>query len=74
MIRHLLNQINIINLIMIPATIGMIVLRYPLIDVVFKRGAFDETSSKLTAEVLLFYAPGILLTEHFMHYKILKLL
>ena len=58
--QTLIESINIMNLIMIPATIGMIVLRHPLVDIVFKHGAFDETSARLTAEVLLFYAPGIL--------------
>lgn len=51
--------INTTNLIMIPAAIGLVILRVPLIDLVFRRGAFTESDVKLTAVVLLCYAPSM---------------
>jgi putative peptidoglycan lipid II flippase len=43
----------------IPAMIGLIVLRVPIIQLLFKRGAFDATTTHLTAEALLYYALGL---------------
>lgn len=57
--KTLTKAINVINLIMIPATVGMVILRKPIIDVVFKHGAFDNTAAMLTAAVLLCYAPAM---------------
>lgn len=58
--RIITRSINTINLIMIPATVGMIVLRAPLIDIVFKHGAFDNNAAKLTATALVCYAPAMI--------------
>lgn len=52
--------INVILLIMLPATIGMMVLRQPIVDIVFKRGAFDNNAAYLTSLALLFYSPGMI--------------
>ncbi|MFH1673851.1 MAG: murein biosynthesis integral membrane protein MurJ [Pseudomonadota bacterium] len=43
----------------IPAMVGLIVLRVPIIQLIFKRGAFDATATQLTAEALLYYAIGL---------------
>jgi putative peptidoglycan lipid II flippase len=58
--RTLLKSINSVLLIMIPAAIATAVLRYPLITVLFKRGAFDDAALKLTAGTLLFYCPAMI--------------
>jgi putative peptidoglycan lipid II flippase len=44
----------------IPATVGLIVLSGPIIELVFQRGEFDAASTWMTASALAFYAPGIL--------------
>lgn len=43
----------------VPATIGLMVLSTPIIELIFKRGAFSDHSVFLTAQSLLYYAPGI---------------
>lgn len=42
-----------------PAMIGLVVLRYPIISLLFQRGAFDAHSTAMTAQALLFYAVGL---------------
>jgi putative peptidoglycan lipid II flippase len=42
-----------------PATVGMIILRVPIIAVFFERGAFDHLSTMMTAEALLYYSLGL---------------
>ncbi|MCX5905652.1 MAG: murein biosynthesis integral membrane protein MurJ [Deltaproteobacteria bacterium] len=43
----------------LPAMAGLIVLRYPIINLLFQRGAFDAHSAAMTAQALLFYAVGL---------------
>ncbi|SEF55796.1 putative peptidoglycan lipid II flippase [Caloramator fervidus] len=56
----LIKGINVILVIMFPASIGMMVLRQPIVDIVFKRGAFDSKAAYLTSLALLFYSPGMI--------------
>jgi putative peptidoglycan lipid II flippase len=51
---------RIIAYITIPAAIGLIVLRVPVINVLFERGAFDAFSTRMTAYALSFYAVGLI--------------
>lgn len=44
---------------MVPASIGLMVLRYPIVVLLFQRGAFDERAAGLTAAALLFYSIGL---------------
>ncbi|MFH1037896.1 MAG: murein biosynthesis integral membrane protein MurJ [PVC group bacterium] len=46
-------------LIMVPATVGLIVLRRPVIQLLFQRKAFGADSTEATAWVLLFYSLGL---------------
>lgn len=48
-----------ILLMAIPASVGLILLREPLVAFLFKRGKFDEYDVQLTAWALLWYAAGI---------------
>ncbi|WP_050606728.1 murein biosynthesis integral membrane protein MurJ [Clostridium niameyense] len=57
--NELSKAINIIFIIMVPAAVGIALLRNPLITVIFKRGAFTENAAKLTAETLLLYTPAM---------------
>lgn len=43
----------------LPASVGLVVLREPLIALLFGRGAFDAGAVLLTADALLFYAVGL---------------
>ncbi len=55
-IRH---GINIILLITIPATIGMIILAHPIVKIAFERGAFDATATHMTEGAMIFYTIGL---------------
>lgn len=54
------NAIGIINLLVIPATVGAMVLSVPIIQTLFGRGAFDEDAILLTSNALFFYSLGML--------------
>ena len=43
----------------LPSTVGLVVLREPLIALLFGRGAFDAAAVTMTADALLFYAMGL---------------
>ncbi len=51
--------LKLVFFITIPAMIGLIVLRAPIVGLLFKRGAFDAETTRLTAYALLFYAFGL---------------
>lgn len=46
-------------LLSIPASIGLILLRVPIITLLYQRGEFDERSTQLVAWALLWYAAGL---------------
>ena len=58
--KSLIQGINIILLIMVPAAVAIAILRMPLIIMIFKRGAFDAKASLLTANALLFFTPAMI--------------
>jgi putative peptidoglycan lipid II flippase len=43
----------------LPASIGLIVLRRPIVSLLFQRGVFDARSTELVAWALLWYAAGL---------------
>lgn len=45
--------------VMVPATVGLIVLRTPIIRLLFEHGSFDSVATANTAFALLFYAVGL---------------
>lgn len=51
--------INIILLITIPATVGIIVLAKPIVKLIFERGAFDLTATLMTTKALIGYSLGL---------------
>lgn len=57
--KTIIYGINIIMLITIPATIGIIVLANPIVKVAFERGAFDSIATNMTAGALIFYSIGL---------------
>lgn len=58
--KYLISKsINILNMIVIPCAVGIMVLRIPIIEVLFKHGKFDDRSVDLTSGALLFYSIGL---------------
>jgi putative peptidoglycan lipid II flippase len=50
---------RLVFFITIPSMIGLIVLREPIVALLFKRGLFDVEATRLTAYALLYYAVGL---------------
>lgn len=50
---------QLVLFITVPAMVGLIVLREPIVVLLFKRGAFGPRASQLTAYALLYYALGL---------------
>jgi putative peptidoglycan lipid II flippase len=59
MSRTLGQALRIILFLTIPASIGLILLREPIIRTLFQYGAFDSRSTSLTAQPLIFFALGL---------------
>jgi len=58
--RHTFNEaMRLVLFITLPAMAGLIVLREPIIAMLFQRGAFDLDSTRLTASALLYYSIGL---------------
>jgi putative peptidoglycan lipid II flippase len=53
------DALQLISFITLPSMIGLIVLREPIVALLFKRGAFDAETTRLTAEALLYYGIGL---------------
>jgi putative peptidoglycan lipid II flippase len=57
--RGVADALRLILFITIPAMVGLMALREPIITVLFQRGAFDATATAGTASALLAYAAGL---------------
>jgi putative peptidoglycan lipid II flippase len=57
--RTLSSGLKSVLFIMIPATVGLIVLRVPIIRLLFEHGSFDTIATDNTAFALMFYAIGL---------------
>ncbi|MDD3653534.1 MAG: lipid II flippase MurJ, partial [Desulfotomaculaceae bacterium] len=55
----LVRLLKLLILGMFPACAGLMVLRYPIVSLLFERGAFDRWDTELTAYALLFYSIGL---------------
>jgi putative peptidoglycan lipid II flippase len=51
--------IKLIFFITLPAMTGLIVLRAPIVSLLFQRGAFDPRSAQMTADALLYFSLGL---------------
>jgi len=51
--------IRIVLFLMIPATVGLVVLRVPIVNVLFERGEFSPLATAATARALFHYALGL---------------
>jgi putative peptidoglycan lipid II flippase len=52
-------SLRVINFIIVPASIGLIVLAVPITRTLFERGKFDSYSTLITANALVFYSIGL---------------
>lgn len=52
-------SLRIVSFITIPASVGLILLREPIVQVLFQHGRFVAESTALTAHALLFYSLGL---------------
>ncbi len=52
--------IRTLAFILVPMAVGVLVFREPIIELIFERGAFDDTGTAMTARALQMYAVGIL--------------
>jgi putative peptidoglycan lipid II flippase len=50
---------RLVSFISIPAMVGLIVLRTPIINLLFQRGVFDQSATAMTARALLCYSVGL---------------
>lgn len=51
--------VNFILIITIPATVGLMVLSRPIVEVVFQRGVFYAQATDMTSTALIFYSLGL---------------
>jgi putative peptidoglycan lipid II flippase len=59
--RHTISSaLRMILMLNVPATIGLIALARPIVELLLERGMFTEADSAATAAALMFYAPGLL--------------
>ncbi|NLY08803.1 MAG: murein biosynthesis integral membrane protein MurJ [Tissierellia bacterium] len=58
-IRSIKSSLLGLLLLMMPCAVGIIILREPLIRIIFERGSFNEAATGMTAFALLFYAIGL---------------
>ncbi|MDI6755545.1 MAG: murein biosynthesis integral membrane protein MurJ [Thermodesulfobacteriota bacterium] len=52
-------SLRLVFFVTLPAMVGLIVLRVPIINLLFQRGAFSVHSAEMTAQALLYYALGL---------------
>ena len=57
--RTLAFSVRIVAFITVPAALGLMILREPIIRVLFQHGQFVAESTKLTARALLYYSIGL---------------
>ena len=59
-LRNTFSQsLKLVFFISIPAMVGLIVLREPIVALLFQRGEFDVSASLLTAQAVLYYSVGL---------------
>lgn len=59
-LKEIFNRgVNIILLVTIPATVGILLLAEPMIRLFFQRNAFSPTATSMTSKALIFYSLGL---------------
>jgi putative peptidoglycan lipid II flippase len=52
--------VRLMLMLSVPATVGLMILAGPIVELIYQRGQFGPESTVLVAGALLFYAPGII--------------
>ncbi len=55
----MLKGLGMVSLIAIPAAVGLMVLRVPIVSLLFERGMFDHQATMATAQALLYFSVGL---------------
>ncbi|EPZ55374.1 matE family protein [[Clostridium] sordellii ATCC 9714] len=58
--QSIVTSINVVILIIIPISVGAIILAHPIVKLLFQRGEFDARATEMTAIALIFYSVGML--------------
>lgn len=58
--QYLSKAIISVNLLMIPSAFAMVILRVPIISVLFKHGSFDDRAVEMTAVAILYLSAGMI--------------
>ena len=58
--ESIVTAINVVALIIIPISVGAIILAEPIVKLLFQRGQFDVRATHMTAIALIFYSIGML--------------
>lgn len=58
--ESIVTAINVVTLIIIPISVGAIILAEPIVKLLFQRGEFDARATQMTAIALIFYSIGML--------------
>jgi putative peptidoglycan lipid II flippase len=58
--RTISSSLRMMLMLSVPATIGLMALAGPIVELIFERGAFTSDSTRATALTLLCYAPGLI--------------
>jgi putative peptidoglycan lipid II flippase len=56
----LLSVIRMVAFVILPSSLGLMVMAFPIVGGLFERGAFDHRSTVMTAQALICYCPGLL--------------
>ena len=57
--RTFAHALKLVFFITVPSTVGLIVLREPIVALLFQRGEFDATATILTSQAVLYYSLGL---------------
>ncbi|MGL5651799.1 MAG: murein biosynthesis integral membrane protein MurJ [Paraclostridium sp.] len=58
--ESIVTAINVVTLIIIPISVGAIILAEPIVKLLFQRGEFDARATQMTAIALIFYSIGMI--------------
>lgn len=56
----LLSVIRMVSFVILPASVGLMVLAFPIVGGLFERGAFSHAATDMTSRALIFYCAGLL--------------
>jgi len=56
----LLSVIRMVAFVILPSSVGLMVLAHPIVSGLFERGAFDHRATMMTAQALSYYSLGLL--------------